>query len=330
MPFSETKEGVITYQQGQKWSAVGPWLVNVISGAGIGLPGARMGALLADAFNSKTAACWRTNARMAETLGTSVSSVIEGLRQLERNGHIVLVMEPRNGKLMRHIYPKANAGRAKREVRDPHGGVPKGTQPKAHVIGINDAEAIPTAHETEPVFVPAPDRQVEDDRVPPGLRRGAPPNPNSQIVQLTPGGFPYLKSEVEDQLRRSNQNGSISHPRGTELAPDRGIEPRPVRGAEPAMGRGTDWHSGEGAVRQPPIILETSTHRSSTPIQGPQAAKVERVAGGARVEPVEVVGCTMPACRHPASYVCKGTGATFCVRHRATTNRTVPIQCTTP
>jgi hypothetical protein len=91
MPFSETKEGVITYQQGQKWSAVGPWLVNAISGAGISLPGTRMGALLADALNSKTAACWRTNARMAETLGTSVSSVIEGLRQLERNGHIVLI-----------------------------------------------------------------------------------------------------------------------------------------------------------------------------------------------------------------------------------------------
>lgn len=328
MPFSETKEGVITYPQGQKWSAIGPWLVNVISGAGIGLPGVRMGALLADAFNSKTAACWRTNGRMAEMLGISPSGVIEGLRQLERNGHVVLVMEVRNGKSMRHIYPKENTERAKREVRDPHGGVPTGTHPKPHVIGITDVAVTPTAHETEPASVPKPIRQIEDDRVPPGLRRGAPPNPNSQIVQLTPGGFPYLKSEVEAQLQRSNQNGSISPPRGTELALDQGAEPRLVRGVEPAMGRGTERHLSEGAVRQPPIILETSTHRSSTPIQGPQAAKVEQVAGGARVEPVEVVGCTMPACRHPASYVCKGTGATFCVRHRATTNRTVPIQCT--
>ena len=328
MPFSETKEGVITYPQGQKWSAIGPWLVNVISGAGIGLPGVRMGALLADAFNSKTAACWRTNGRMAEMLGISPSGVIEGLRQLERNGHVVLVMEVRNGKSMRHIYPKENAERAKREVRDPHGGVPTGTQPKPREIGGADAEPMPTAHETELLPVPRPARPVEDDRVPPGLRRGAPPNPNSQIVQLTPGGFPYLKSEVEAQLRRSSQNGAILPPRGTELAPDRGTEPRLVRGAEPAMGRGTERHLGEGTVGQPPIILETSTHRSSTPIQGAQAAKDERVVAGARVEPVEVVGCTMPACRHPASYVCKGTGATFCVRHRATTNRTVPIQCT--
>jgi hypothetical protein len=156
MPFSETEEGVITYQQGQKWSAVGPWLVNAISGVGIGLPGTRMGALLADAFNSKTAACWRTNARMAETLGTSVSSVIEGLRQLQRNGHIVLIMEPRNGKLMRHIYPKANTGTARREVRGPHGGVPKGTQPKSHAITDAVSETRPLVHETKPPLCRSP------------------------------------------------------------------------------------------------------------------------------------------------------------------------------
>jgi hypothetical protein len=231
MPFSETKEGVITYQQGQKWSAVGPWLVNVISGVGIGLPGTRMGALLADALNSKTAACWRTNARMAETLGTSVSSVIEGLRQLERNGHIVLIMEPRNGKLMRHIYPKANTGTARREVRGPHGGVPKGTQPKSHAITDAVSETRPLVHETKPPPVPESTSQAEENnRVPPGLRRGAPPNPDSQIVQLPSGGFPILRSELEAQQRRSGQNGNTSTPRGTEPALDQGTEPRLARG----------------------------------------------------------------------------------------------------
>jgi hypothetical protein len=65
-------------------------------------------------------------------------------------GHDLLIMEPRNGKLMRHIYPKANSGTAKREVRDPHGGVPKGTQPKSHAITDAVSETRPLVHETKP------------------------------------------------------------------------------------------------------------------------------------------------------------------------------------
>lgn len=233
MPFSESKEGIIRYPQGQKWSEIGPWLVNVISGAGIGLPGVRMAALLADAFNSKTAACWRTNGRMAETLGVSPSAVIEGLRQLERNGHITSIMEPRNGKLMRHLYPKWNESTARREVRAPHGGVPKGTKPKVSpAAAVSEATAVPKTA-TASTYEPA--RRAEDQGRKSSTRRSTSPDPGSLVVQLSEGGMPYLKSDLEELVRQTRFVGLSLRKAGTEPAPVQGTEPRLAGGTEPAL-----------------------------------------------------------------------------------------------
>lgn len=323
MPLSESKEGIIRYPQGQKWSEIGPWLVNVISGKGIGLPGVRMAALLADAFNSKTAACWRTNGRMAATLGVSPSAVIEGLRQLERNGHILSIMEPRSGKSMRHIYPKWNEGTARREVRAPHGGVPKGTKPKAGpAAAVIEATAVLKAVTTS-TYEPA--RPAEDRGQKSDTRRSTSPDPDSLVVQLSEGGVPYLKSDLEDLVRRTGFTGLSLRKAGTEPAPKQGTEPRLAGGTEPARVGGTERRQGEGAEVQSPIILEKSTHQSPTPIQAAPISKGPRPAVEGRDKRMDVTGCGHPGCHHQASYVCEAIGTTFCVRHRGTSNRTVPI-----
>ncbi|GAN47818.1 hypothetical protein ACXR8U_06495 [Methylobacterium radiotolerans] len=323
MPFSESKEGIIRYSQGQKWSEIGPWLVNVISGDGIGLPGVRMAALLADAFNSKTAACWRTNGRMAATLGVSPSAVIEGLRQLERNGHILSIMEPRNGKSMRHIYPKWNEGTARRKVRAPHGGVPKGTKPKTGpAAAVGEPIAVPKAAPTS-TYEPA--RRAEDHGQKSVTRRSTSPDPDSLVVQLSEGGMPYLKSDLEELVRQTRFAGLSRSKVGTEQAPIQGTEPRLAGGTESARVRGTEGQQGEGAEVQSPIILEKSTHQSPTPIQAAPMTKGPRPAVEGRDKRMDVTGCGYPGCHHQASYVCEAIGTTFCVRHRGTSNRTVPI-----
>jgi hypothetical protein len=101
-------------------------------------------------------------------------------------------------------------------------------------------------------LLPEPTSQAEDDRVPPGLCRGTPRNRNSLIVQFTPGGLPYLRSELEAQQRRSGQNGNTSTPRGTEPALDQGTEPRLARGTEPARGRGPNGTRVRGPIVSPP------------------------------------------------------------------------------
>ncbi len=170
----------LKWAAGKKPAAMENWSATLARDVRGGLPAYRLGLILPPLFHSTRGICWMTRKRLAETSGVSISSVRDGLRELEELGHIGRGLEVIGGKRKRTIFPTICHEVAVQARRVRRGGVAKGVDPAA--IAAEKRRSTPlAAQDGSRVDV------IEAERiVPPAVPPAAPERPSAAQHEARP------------------------------------------------------------------------------------------------------------------------------------------------
>jgi hypothetical protein len=329
----------LTWAPGKKPGAMQDWLLNVASDENVSCGALRTAIVLSFAFNATTGGCWQTKSTMAKAVKVSVSSIKQGLAELDAQGHILRAQEDVRGRDLRVIHPVFNPEIKLQEPRARRGGVPKGVDPRRRAAenavrngGETEAESAALAPaEVSPASQPAPEPEpapspacemaataaaptppLEQEERPIDLE--AKPAENVMMEKHPEGGIPYHSIKLRMDMQ------------GFRVRPRLRLTPDDLRAGSQAWADGQfdSWAehlTGEGAIHQsltrtegqskkwvkgqPPCIQEKSKNFIPDPIKEDRS----------RSEPV-VIGCSHADCRAVARYSCSRTGLSFCIRHR--------------
>ena len=278
---------------------------------------------------------------MAKLVRVSVSSIKQGLAELDAQGHILRTQEDVRGRDLRVVRPVFNPEIELQEPRARRGGVPKGVNPRRRSAEnatrgtkgakVEDATLAPdeTRSASRPVLELEPAPSPVAEATASEAATTPLPSPESKESSIAPDAKP-----AEDlMLGKHPESGIPYHAvrlrmdlQGFRVRPGLRLTPDDLHAgsqawadgqfdswAEHLTGEGpihqfstrTEGQSGKWAKGQPPCIKEKSKSFIPDPIK-------ER-----RTQPDQVVaGCSHGGCGSAARYRCPDTGFTFCIRHR--------------
>ena len=333
-------DGRLMWEPGEKASALEGWVLNVLSDNRLSCGALRIATLLSLRFNSQNGACWLRKTKMAAAVKVSVSSIKQGLGELEKAGHILRVQEVIRDKSMRVIYPVLNGDIEDQTPRARRGGVPTGVNPRERaaenaarktVGGLEDESAASAPATARPTLRTAPEPALDPEKattsaapVHPSassdaLDRGSPIDPDPTTPpsvksnDYPAGGLPYWRVNItldhqgfRSKPRRltADQTRELSQAWADgefDIVAERLTGERPIHQSSLR----TEDQSGNGSKAVPPSIQEQSINIIPDPIPG------------RRIQPEQVVvGCSHTGCRVPARFRSLSNGDLLCIRHR--------------